>query len=157
MAPRWIIVDGYSLLYRINPGSHVSRGDLQRSRLTSWLDKAAPFLAERITIVFDGRGPAAETPKEISTLEVVYSPAHQTADTVIERLVCSAPNRNEIMVITSDRAERHNVEAAGAVTMSCGDFLELCRRATSQLERHLGQSSRKDKGPTLGDFFPKSE
>lgn len=157
MAPRWIIVDGYSLLYRMNPDRRAPRSDLQRSHLVSWLDKTAPFLAERITIVFDGRGPFSETPNDVSTLEVVYSPAHQTADTLIERMVCSAPNRNDIMVVTSDRAERRTVEAAGAVTMSCGDFLDLCRRATSQLESHLGQNSRKNKGPALGDFFPKSE
>ena len=156
MAPRWIIVDGYSLLYRLAPDQRAPRGDTERHRLIVWLSKTAPLLAERVTIVFDGRGHQADTPYEPNPVEVVYSPSHQTADTVIERMVCSAPHPNEIMVVTSDLAERHTVEAAGAMTMGCGDFLEECRRAEDQLTRSLNTHKNNHRGATLGDFFPKS-
>ncbi len=157
MRPSWIIIDGYSLLFRLPAATPSPGGELARRRLIVLLEKAAGLLANRITVVFDGRGCAPDAPPDSPAVEVLYSPAHQTADTVIERMVSAAPDRRGILVVTSDRAERHTVEAAGAATMSCGDFLEQCNRAVAQLERLLRQRPRKDRGATLGDFFPEQE
>jgi predicted RNA-binding protein with PIN domain len=156
MRARWIIIDGYSLLHRMEFPRLTEHRATHRARLIQMLDKTAPAMADRVTVVFDGRGLAPEAPPESSVVEVVYSPAHQTADTVIEQLVCSAPATGDVLVVSSDRAERRTVEAAGALTMSCGDFLDECQRAAGRLDQMLRRRGSEACGPTLGDFFPKS-
>ncbi len=151
----WILVDGFSLMHReaeslaaLNAG----RAFEARRMLAARLDRVASALAERLTLVYDGRGGGgpAEEMGDLS-IEVLFSPGHQTADTVIERLAASAPDPARVLVVTSDRLERETVTAAGIHTQGCGDFL----RALEHAERKSGQSSRAGGGPpwrpTLGE------
>jgi predicted RNA-binding protein with PIN domain len=69
-------------------------------------------------------------------------------------MVHEAGNSAEILVVTSDRMERETTAAAGADTMSCGDFLDLCERTRSELSRQAGARHGKSSGSKLGDFFP---
>ena len=155
MEARWLIVDGYSLLYRDRELAARPRPLLSSARrqIVRRVEEVAGSLAERITIVFDGAGSRAE--EEASTLppvEVVFSPRDRTADTVIERLVHEHPRPAEILVVTSDRMERETVGAAGAQTISCGDFLDECERL--RRAPRGGRRGKPDGGrPTLGDFF----
>ena len=87
MNARWIIVDGYSLLHR-HPQSGSRTGTLltARHRLVRQLEEVAGSLAERFTVVFDGTARGGREGYESASIEVVFSPADKTADTVIERL-----------------------------------------------------------------------
>jgi uncharacterized protein len=153
----WLIIDGYSLLHRDAELKPVLRADLMaaRQRLVRKIEEVAGALADRITVVFDGKAAGAGEGYESSAVEILFSPANQTADTVIERLVheCSAPE--QILVVTSDLAERHTVSAAGAETMSGGDFLDLCEEERRRAARVAGATRRKAPKAKLGDFFPK--
>jgi len=156
----WLIVDGYSLLHRAPEFAGLLRRNLRAAceKLTARLACAAPLFAARATVVFDGRGETREVCAVLSSpsLEVLYSPADLTADSVIERLVYEADDPSGILVITSDRAERETVGARGADTMGCGDFLtEAARREADALRAGL-RRSRSHRPPTVGDFFPKS-
>jgi uncharacterized protein len=106
-------------------------------------------------VVFDGTGKGRETEAGRSSVEVVFSPGHHTADTVIERLVHEAPDPGGILVVTSDRAERETVDAAGAHSMGCGDFLVWCDQQRHALASTAGVLRRKTPKSTLGDFFPR--
>jgi predicted RNA-binding protein with PIN domain len=152
MQTEWLIIDGYSLLYR-DPSQ--LRADLTRSRLQliRRLEAVAGFFADRVTIVFDGRSPTQDPDFHSATLDIVFSPGDKTADTVIERMVHQSANPSGILVITSDRLERETVAAAGGQTMSCGDFLDQCERYES---RKPSPPPPRSSGPTLGDFFPES-
>lgn len=156
MSPHWIIIDGYSLLHRLEHPPSRECSETRRGRLIHMLDKVAHAMADRVTVVFDGQGSASEIAQEPSSIEVIYSPAHQTADTVIERLVSSASSPQNILVVSSDRAERQTVEAAGAATMSCGDFLAHYQAVARQIAHTMKRRASEKPGPTLGDFFPKS-
>ena len=70
-----------------------------------------------VTLVYDGTiGTQPERgPKD---MVVLYSQAHQTADSIIERLVGQVENRAQITVVTADEAEKRTVEAMGALTAS---------------------------------------
>ena len=151
MQASWIIIDGYSLMHR-----HGRPGNLMtaRQKIVRKLDEVAGALAERITVVFDGTGRGGGDGCETSAIEIVFSPSDKTADTVIERLVHEAPDPAGILVVTSDRLERETTAAAGADTMSCGDFLDLCERTRSELSRQTGARRGKISGSKLGDFFP---
>lgn len=152
----WLIIDGYSLLHGDDSLASVRQHDwaLARQRLVRKLEGVVDTMAARTTVVFDGRkqGPGEEF--TASPIDVLFSPQNLTADTVIERMVCGHANPNDLLVVTSDRGERETVMAAGAQSMSCGQFLEWCRerRETSR----PSPTPDKPGGPTLGDFFPDS-
>lgn len=151
-----LIIDGYSLLYRTGSLPDRSAGPrfaVARDTLIRRLERIAGRLAVKITIVFDGRGERA-APGDLPSgpIEVLFSAGSQTADTVIERMVAGDASPARLTVVTSDRRERETVEAAGARTISCGDFLALCAEA----EREIPRVARRSLPPstTLGDLFP---
>jgi predicted RNA-binding protein with PIN domain len=149
---RWLIVDGYSLLHRDPQLAPSLDSNLQfaRRQLIKKIERLG--IAERTTVVFDGRG--AGKSEEPCSIEVLFSPAHQTADTVIERLVHSEADTAGVMVITSDRAERETVTAAGAQSMSCANFLEWLSADDASTASKIKQQAKLGKN-TLGDFFPR--
>lgn len=155
MQAHWIIVDGYSLLHRRGkPGARPGNLLTARQHLIRNLEEVAGALAERITVVFDGTGKGEREGYEAASIDVVFSPSDKTADTVIERMVHEAGNPAEILIVTSDRLERETTSAAGADTMSCGDFLDLCERTRNNLSRQAGGHRGQNSNSKLGDFFP---
>jgi hypothetical protein len=156
MQSRWLLIDGYSLLHRHPELQHRLKYGLDsaRLRLLRELEPVVREFAPRTTVVFDGKSHRVEEHFESSLIEVLFSPSHLTADTVIERLVQQASQPEEILVVTSDRAERETVSAAGAEVMSCAQFLHQCEN-TSRAARHsAGRQARSTRKPRLGDFFP---
>src|SRR5919108_3657655 len=84
-----ILVDGYSLLHnwpQLAPGKP-RHSAAAREELTRVLRQYRDAVGTPITIIFDGAGAPAGTPKTTSTpeLEILYSTAGQTADDLIER------------------------------------------------------------------------
>lgn len=162
MQTRWILIDGYSLIYRRGKQGKQS-GNLvtARQRLIRSLEEVAGSLAQRITVVFDGTGPSESKDASgiegnpSSFVEVLFSPSDKTADTLIERLVHEASDSTGILVVTSDRLERETVGAAGADTMSCGNFIEVCEQTRRKLFRQAGGHHPKNFGLRIGDCFPK--
>ncbi|MCG2658662.1 MAG: NYN domain-containing protein [Kiritimatiellae bacterium] len=154
---KWLIIDGYNLIHRTGDQSGRLPRDLagKRRRLIQLLEKTVGILAERITVVFDGRsggdGHSGDGPdeQESSVVEVLFSPRDKTADTVIEQLVfqaglvgkpaCNAvrSTAGRIVVVTSDRLERETTEGAGAETMACSVFLDQLNETLARIEREL--------------------
>ena len=158
MQARWLIIDGYSLLHHDPAFAGIGPRGMAaaREQLITRLSSAGRTLAERITVVFDGAGFVGQRlPQPPSPVEVLFSTSSETADTIIERLAHSAPRAAELMVISSDRAERVTVDAAGAQSMGCTDFLSELAAAENALRRSTSGLYRRGPKPTLGDFFPK--
>ncbi len=157
MRALWIIVDGYNSVHKLPELLQLMERDLYLARrgLVRMLEKVIPRSADRITIVFDGSGNKLERDlMETSPVEILYSPAGDSADSVIERMVAEADNPREILVVTSDNMEANAVAASGAATQSCDTFF-----------RSLGESGRADphipqsriaarKLGALKDYFP---
>ena len=110
-------------------------------------------MAKRTTIVFDGQESGSDAALTSKYLDVVFSPRNLSADTVIERMVYDAEEPIEIMVVTSDVAERTTVSSAGALTMSCREFLDRCD-STGKAASTFTPASKPPSGLRLGDFFP---
>jgi predicted RNA-binding protein with PIN domain len=159
MQTDWLIIDGNNLIHREAAESRGPRtGDFvsARWRLARRLDELAGRLAARVTLVFDGTRGGRDEAFEASSIEVIFCPGHVTADTTIEQLVAGHARPERVLVVTSDRAERVTVEAAGAVTESCGLFLGRLDDLRREIDAGLRMGRRpSDKGATLGDFFPK--
>ena len=150
---KWLIIDGYNLIHRTGnyrSGAPAFRAvgvarDLagKRRRLIQLLEKTVGILAERITVVFDGRSggdghsDGGPDEQESSVVEVLFSPRDKTADTVIEQLVFKAGPVGKVMVVTSDRLERETTEAVGAETMACSVFLDQLNETLIRIEQEL--------------------
>lgn len=154
MLARWLIVDGYSLLHRRKPSKDAPELAVARRRLLRDIENISDALAEKITVVFDGRGSASDFAEESPHIEVLFSPGHHTADTVIERLVHEASDAGKVLVVTSDRAERQTVEASGGTTMGCGTFLEHCEGMRKRIRTTSRSGFRRAPPSTLGELFP---
>jgi len=109
----------------------------KRRRLIQLFEKTVGILAERITVVFDGRAGDMSDEQESPVVEVLFSPQDKTADTVIEQLVFQAGLPGGIVVVTSDRLERETTEAAGAETMACSVFLDQLKETLFRIEQDL--------------------
>lgn len=157
MAYHRLIIDGYSLLHRDPETKSLIAGNLRRARevLIEKISRIATGMAEHVTVVFDGQERSSSVPGGLQSIEILYSPAHLTADTVIERIVQAAGNPENWLVVTNDRRERETVMATGVHTMSCANFLEECSRLSRHHTQTINRQTKKPAGPRLGDFFPK--
>lgn len=157
MLADWLIIDGNNLIHA-QPGLLQEPGrDFHsiRRHLVQALEEMVGVLAARITVVFDGTRGGRQTGFESAAVEVVFSPSHFTADSVIERLAARTVRRDAVLVVSSDSLERHTVEASGVRSLSCRMFLEEMRLAREQLGRRIGETRRRPSGRNaLGDFFP---
>ena len=156
MIARWLIIDGNNLIHAMPDLESIVRRDftMARIRLVHELDELVNVLAQRITVVFDGTHGGRQTGFETSAVEVVFSPSHLTADSVIERLAAQTEDRDSTSVVSSDLLERHTVEASGVHTLSCRIFLDELRRAQAGLRHRLKENNRPSRRNALGDFFP---
>lgn len=152
----WLIIDGYNLLHQLeaDPAGRPAGG---RARLLKLLEPLLGALAEKITVVFDGRQASATReatgPEKI---EIIYSPADKSADSVIENLVGNAARPEDILVVTSDRYERDSVTARGADSMASSIFIALMREMSDRLDKKIAAFNKGRRSITLADFFPES-
>ena len=152
----YLIIDGNNLVHHAPELARLVRADFAqaRRRLVERLDELAGASTYReVHVVFDGGGTQAEFEVHSPSLRVLFCPSNMTADSVIERLVYSHPEPARILVVTSDRGERDTVEAAGATSMSCDNFVDLLARHLRRVAAQIKSGQKKPQG-TLGDFFP---
>jgi predicted RNA-binding protein with PIN domain len=149
----WLIIDGYNLLHQTEELARQLRTDIQgaRHRLVRLAEETAHNMARQTTVVFDGREAGNDAALSSKYLEVFFSPANLSADSVIERLVCKSPTPGKIMVVTSDHAEHDTVSSAGAHTMSSEEFMERCN---ADAKKTVPKRTPPGKEPKLGDLFP---
>lgn len=149
-----IIVDGYNLALRsTGAGSGKSKESL-RAALVRRLDALAGFLAEKITVVFDGAGRGGLDTADCTAVDIVFSNGNSSADAVIEQMVFNSPRPSDILVVTSDLAERAAVSGSGAETMAAGIFLDMLKECEARLAASAANKRRARKAPTLADIFP---
>lgn len=153
MNPDWLIIDGYNLLHQTDALAWLVHSDLQsaRHRLVRLVENTAHRMAQKTTIVFDGREAGSDDALTSPLLEVFFSPGNLSADTVIERLVSRFEQPEMILVVTSDYAEQATVSSAGAQVMSSQEFLAQCEQ---DARKATGKRTPPGQEPRLGDLFP---
>jgi hypothetical protein len=98
--------------------------DLQQEReflirlLAAWKSRRP----HAVTVVFDGGRAPWDLPRKdvIAGIEVIFSPAGKTADTVIKEM--AAREKEKALVVSSDREISAAASAAGATTIDCAAF-----------------------------------
>lgn len=111
-----------------------------------WLTQYRDAIGTPITIVFDGGGAPAGTPKTTSSpeFEVLYSKRGQTADQIIERATYRLSAYGEVLVVTDDRAERDTVLSMGGLASNCANFIESVTSTLSELHKDMKRHNRRE-------------
>jgi len=132
------IVDGNNVMGQ-TPGWHRDKVKARR-RLLEQLADFAKAKKARLTVVFDG-APDQMVPEgsAFRGVKVLYADRGSDADTRIERLVESSPNKRGLTVVTSDRRLASAVRSSGATVIRSGEFRKL-------MENLLASSSQADDG-----------
>jgi uncharacterized protein len=119
-----IIIDGYNFIRQSMSPRLLNSRDLQQEReflirlLAAWKRRRA----HAVTVVFDGGRAHWDLPRKdvVSGIEVIFSPAGQTADAVIKEM--AAREKEKALVVSSDREIADSVSASGATTIDCAAF-----------------------------------
>lgn len=126
-----IIVDGYNVIHADPELKRTVGHDLEKARrsLVRMLKRYLESKSVRVTLVFDGHGGITDVDVEIpGRLQVLYSPAGQSADDLILDIVGDSANPREYVVVTSDMADiGRSARSMGAVVLPSPQFLARIR------------------------------
>ena len=120
MRPDYLIVDGHSVIFawpelRV---LHERRTSLARDALARKLRDYQDWTGVRVVVVFDGRGSDVDAIAEPGEIQIFYSRAGQTADSIVERLASKYGSQFRLLVVTSDFLEQETAAACGAECLS---------------------------------------
>ncbi len=139
-----LIIDGYNVLRSGSRYCQITDPDytddaFNRARESLLNDVISYAGRERsAVIVFDGARNRFSTgdPEFIGGVRVIFSPAGQSADKVIERLAHDARERGvEALVVTSDASIQDAVFGGGVDRMSANDFCREVAQLHEETER----------------------
>ena len=156
-----LIVDGYNVL---RSGSRYQRID-DPDYTDDWFNAARDALVNdvinfsgrewRAIVVFDGGGNAfsAGEAQSLGGVRIVFSPAGQSADKVIEKLAHDARERQvETLVVSSDATIQDTVFGFGIGRMSAEGF---CRELGAYYEEaRLDDTPKVSRKNTIADRIP---
>lgn len=134
-----LILDAYNV---IHAGRSLggALADLRVHSLCQWL-VTQPALG-KVTLVLDGRPkPHEPSPNEFPALNLVYSGAGVSADSLIGQIVERARRRKALTVVTNDRAVIRDVRSLGARVLSCEAFLGSLVAPARRQRRAGGEKS----------------
>ena len=131
MQPQYLLVDGHSIIFAWPELRllHERRTSLARDALIRQLRDFQDWTGIHVVVVFDGRGGRVSQEAEPGEIQVFYSRAGQTADTIIERLASKYAERFRLIVATGDYLEQETASACGAETVSPEGLRDLLRDA----------------------------
>ena len=141
-------IDGYNVIYfcrKLKPMT-LTNFEAARDSLIERVSRYCTITGDRAKIVFDGRGLRGGLEMPLPggpDLEVLFSPGHLSADTVIERFVHSAANRREIVVVSGDRGIRDLCRGLGALVLAPESFLSSMDTALTQSSASLRREATK--------------
>ncbi len=134
MRPRYLIVDGHSVIFGWSElrKLHTRRSALAREALAKELRDYQDWSGVNVVVIFDGRGKHVSEISDPHEIQIFYARRGQTADAIIERLASKYAARFDVTVATSDYLERQTVTACGAASISPQQLRELVSAARTR-------------------------
>jgi hypothetical protein len=128
-------IDGYNVLHADPDWSALADIDLEAARDTvvESVSRWCTRTGNRACVFFDGQGRTHERiagDRGRPDVEIVFTSSRLSADAVIERGVYTAPKRDTVIVVTSDRGISDFCLGLGALTMRSDHFITLLREAS---------------------------
>ena len=132
--PQYLIVDGHSVIFAWPElrGLHERRTSLARDALVRKLRDYQDWTGVRVIVVFDGTGTAIDASSHPEEVQIFYSRAGQTADSIVERLASKYASKFALLVATSDYFEQETVSACGAEYISAEGLRGLLESARAR-------------------------
>lgn len=120
MQPQYLIVDGHSVIFAWPElrELHERRTSLARDALVRKLRDYQDWTGVSVVVVFDGKGTGVDESAFPEEIQIFYSRAGQTADSIVERLASKYGSQFNLLVATSDYLEQETVAACGAECIS---------------------------------------
>ncbi len=140
---KYIIVDGYNIIFSWSDLSDLARGDIDaaRRRLCDELSSFAGFTKCRLVVVFDGykqKGNPGEK-SQFHNIQVVYTKEGETADAYIEGLAAEIGNNYSVRVASSDALVQISSFRSGVLRMSARELMEEVAAARKEMGQHFSK------------------
>ena len=140
---KYIIVDGYNVIFAWEDLAAQARSDLDAARrqLCDALSSYAGFTKCRLVVVFDGykqKGNPGEK-SQFHNIQVVFTKEGETADAYIEALANEIGNNYAVRVASSDSLVQLSSFRSGVLRMSAREL----RMEVDQARKDMGQHFRK--------------
>ena len=138
---KYIIVDGYNIIFAWESLAEIAKNDLEAARrsLLDALSNYAGFTKCRLVVVFDGykqKGNLGEK-SQFHNIQVVYTKEGETGDAYIESLVAQIGNNYNIRVATSDSLVQLSSLRSGVLRMSARELREEVETAKKEMGKFL--------------------
>lgn len=150
-------IDGYNVIHKCPRLRKLAHGNFETARDTL-IEEVSRFCfttGNNATIVFDGARRAHQPepdPPVMPGVEVLYSPGHLSADTVIERRVYQARgDLKEIIVVSGDMGIRDLCASMGTLVMAAENFLRMVEDTLSRSRAIMKGESERYTRSNLGD------
>jgi predicted RNA-binding protein with PIN domain len=140
---RYIIVDGYNIIFAWEDLAVLAKEDLDaaRRRLCDILSSYSGFTKCRLVVVFDGykqKGNPGEK-SQFHNIQVVYTKEGETGDAYIEALVAQIGNNYSVRVATSDSLVQLASLRSGVLRMSARELREEVENAHKEMGKFLSK------------------
>ena len=138
---KYLIVDGYNIIFAWEELAEQARSDLDaaRRKLCDILSSYAGFTKCRTVVVFDGykqKGNPGEK-SQYHNIQVVYTKEGETADAYIEALVYETGGSYAVRVATSDALVQLSSFHSGALRVSARELKLEVEAAQKQMRNHF--------------------
>ena len=140
---KYIIVDGYNVIFAWEELAAQARADLEAARrqLCDILSSYAGFTKCRLVVVFDGwkqkGNPGEKT--QFHNIQVVYTKENETADAYIEALAGEIGSNYAVRVASSDGLVQLSSFRSGVLRMSARELKEEVEIARKEMGRHFSK------------------
>ena len=138
---KYIIVDGYNIIFAWDSLAEMAKNDLEAARrhLLDTLSSYAGFTKCRLVVVFDGykrKGNPGEK-SQYHNIQVVYTKEGETGDAYIEALVAEIGNNYNIRVATSDSLVQLSSLRSGVLRLSARELREEVESTKKEMGKFL--------------------
>ena len=138
---KYIIVDGYNIIFSWSDLAELARGDIDaaRRKLCDELSSFAGFTKCRLMVVFDGwkqKGNPGEK-SQFHNIQVVFTKEGETADAYIESLAAEIGNNYAVRVASSDSLVQISSFRSGVLRMSARELMEEVEAARKEMGQHF--------------------
>ncbi|MBQ9972650.1 MAG: TetM/TetW/TetO/TetS family tetracycline resistance ribosomal protection protein [Firmicutes bacterium] len=139
--PKYLLVDGYNIIFAWEDLKKVSEENLDLAR-TLLINRLANYKAmkdEEVIIVFDAYKIAGQIREieKINGISVVYTKEAETADQFIEKTSREMSKHNQVRVATNDNLERLIILGHGASRISAEDFLNEVKAVEAEIKEYI--------------------
>jgi predicted RNA-binding protein with PIN domain len=141
----WLLIDGHNVIF--HTGTLARQYKKQAApilqRLIRLAEKISDIRPWKVVLVFDGNKTHTSHTYTSSTIEIIFSAIHQSADALIEILTKKIPPTEEIYIVTADQGLAHTTYSPRTYILSPEWFLDECQSAQNLLTARLHYISQK--------------